>query len=140
MAEGNKTNGQDGRQFRHIEDTLPNQNSFDRLVRPDLGERLRHFRNTVHICQYRDIHCTLRGRALGCSQGAILHWRKIASLTMSALSSSFRAHYCVHSEKSAISLSLKLLLLLRQPRLARNQHSGADSVRPMHLFGLLPRS
>jgi hypothetical protein len=33
-----------------------------------------------------------------------------ASLTMSALSSTFRAHCSMHSEKSAISLSLKVLL------------------------------
>jgi hypothetical protein len=38
--------------------------------------------------------------------------------------------------ESAILLSLKLLLLLYQPKLARNQYSGLDSVRPMHLFGL----
>jgi glucose uptake protein GlcU len=38
--------------------------------------------------------------------------RKIASLTMSALSSTIRAHYCMHSWKSAISLSLKALLFL----------------------------
>ena len=31
-------------------------------------------------------------------------WRKIASLTMSAVSSSFEAHSSEHSEKSAISL------------------------------------
>jgi hypothetical protein len=31
---------------------------------------------------------------------------------MSAVSSSFRAHFSIHSEKSAISLSWKLLLLL----------------------------
>ena len=33
----------------------------------------------------------------------------LTSLTMSAVSSTFRAHYCMHSEKSAISLSLKVL-------------------------------
>ena len=32
-----------------------------------------------------------------------------------------RAHFSMHSEKSAISLSMKLLLLLYQPTLARNQ-------------------
>src|ERR1700688_1152938 len=53
-------------------------------------------------------------------------WRKIASLTMSAVSSSFRAHFSMHSLKSAISLSLKLLLLLHQPRLARNPYSGLE--------------
>ena len=52
----------------------------------------------------------------------------------------FRAHDSMHSEKSAISLSLKLLLLLYQPKLAGNQYSGLDSVRPMHLFGLELRS
>ena len=46
----------------------------------------------------------------------------------------------MHSEKSAILLSLKLLLLLCQPKLAGNQYSGLDSVRPMHLFGLELRS
>jgi hypothetical protein len=35
------------------------------------------------------------------------------------------------SEKSAISLSLKLLLLLYQPRLARNQYSGQE-LGPTH--------
>jgi len=33
-----------------------------------------------------------------------------ASLTMSAVSSTLRAHDCMHSKKSAISLSLKVLL------------------------------
>jgi len=47
------------------------------------------------------------------------------------VSSSFRAHYSMHSEKSAISLSLKLLLLLCQPRLARNQYSGPE-LGPTH--------
>src|ERR1022692_1701343 len=56
---------------------------------------------------------------------------KIASLTMSAVSSSFRAHFRMHSEKSAISLSLKLLRLLCQPRLARNQYSGLE-LGPTH--------
>jgi hypothetical protein len=45
----------------------------------------------------------------------------------------FRAHYSMHSEEGAISLSLKVLPY--QPRLARNQLSGRNSVRPMHLFG-----
>src|SRR6202166_1682095 len=58
-------------------------------------------------------------------------WRKIASLTMSAVSSSFRAHFSMHSLKSAISLSLKLLLLLHQPRLARNPYSGLE-LGPTH--------
>src|ERR1039458_9009785 len=56
------------------------------------------------------------------------------SLTMSAVSSTFRAHDGMHSKKSAISLSLKLLLLLCQPRLARNQFPVRNSVRPIHLF------
>ncbi len=43
----------------------------------------------------------------------------------------FRAHYSMHSEKSAISLSLKPLLLLYQPRLARNQVSGQE-LSPTH--------
>ncbi len=34
-------------------------------------------------------------------------WRNIASLTMSAVSSTIRAHSGMHSEKSAISLSWK---------------------------------
>ena len=54
---------------------------------------------------------------------------------MSALSSTFEAHQAVHSEKSAISLSWKVLLLLYQPRLARNRFQVRNSVRPMHLFG-----
>ena len=37
------------------------------------------------------------------------NFRKQASLTMSAVSSTFRAHCSMHSEKSAISLSLKVL-------------------------------
>src|ERR1017187_2042215 len=50
------------------------------------------------------------------------------SLAMSAVSSTFRAHDGMHSEKSAISLSMKLLLLLCLPRLARNQfRSGTQS-------------
>src|ERR1035437_7039570 len=60
--------------------------------------------------------------------------RKIPSLTMSAVSSTFRAHDGMHSKKSAISLSLKLLLLLCQPRLARNQFPVRNSVRPIHPF------
>src|SRR5208282_3152999 len=50
----------------------------------------------------------------------------------------FRAHYTVHSEKSAISLSLKMC--------RSNQGSLAikfqvrNSVRPMHLFGPQLRS
>ena len=54
---------------------------------------------------------------------------------MSAVSSTFWAHCPVHSEERAISLSLKLLLLLYQPRLARNRFQVRNSVRPMHLFG-----
>ena len=41
----------------------------------------------------------------------------------------------MHSEERAISLSLKLLLLLYQPRLARNRFRSGNSVRPIHLFG-----
>jgi hypothetical protein len=37
-------------------------------------------------------------------------WHYIASLTTPALSSSFFPHLCMHSEKSAISLSWKVLL------------------------------
>src|SRR5271170_1679430 len=50
---------------------------------------------------------------------------------MSAVSSSFRAHFSMHSYRSAISLSLELLLLLCQPRLARNQSSGRE-LGPTH--------
>src|ERR1035438_3608432 len=50
---------------------------------------------------------------------------------MSAVSRTFRAHFSMHSEKSAISLSLELLLLLCQPRLARNQYSGLE-LGPSH--------
>ena len=42
---------------------------------------------------------------------------KIASLTMSAVSSTFRAHFSEHSEKSAISLSLMVLPFPTQARL-----------------------
>jgi len=45
------------------------------------------------------------------------NWRKIASLTMSAVSSTFRAHFSEHSEKSAISLSLMVLPFPTQARL-----------------------
>src|ERR1035437_7156725 len=61
------------------------------------------------------------------------NWRNIASLTMSAVSSTFRAHYSMHAEQCAISLSLNLC--------QSNQGSLAisvqvwNSVRPMHLFG-----
>jgi hypothetical protein len=41
-------------------------------------------------------------------------WREIASLTTPALSIPFVPHLCMHSEKSAISLSLKVLLF--QPK------------------------
>ena len=41
----------------------------------------------------------------------------IASLTMSAVSSTFRAHFSEHSEKSAISLSLMVLPFPTQARL-----------------------
>jgi hypothetical protein len=44
-------------------------------------------------------------------------WRNIASLTMSAVSSTFRAHFSEHSEKSAISLSLMVLPFPTQARL-----------------------
>ena len=59
--------------------------------------------------------------------------RKIASLTMSAVSSTFRANFSMHSERSAISLWLQMC--------RSNQGSLAitvqvwNSVRPMHLFG-----
>src|ERR1700733_8542885 len=52
---------------------------------------------------------------------------------MSAVSSTFEAHWSVHFEKRAISLSLKVLPF--QPRLARNRVQVRNSVRPMHLFG-----
>ena len=42
---------------------------------------------------------------IGLGEGQEDGGRKIASLTMSAVSSTFRAHSCMHSEKSAISLS-----------------------------------
>ena len=44
-------------------------------------------------------------------------WRNIASLTMSAVSSTFRAHFSEHSEKSAISLSLMVLPFPTEARL-----------------------
>jgi hypothetical protein len=54
---------------------------------------------------------------------------------MSAVSSTFKAHRSVDSEERAISLSWKLLLLLLlllyQPRLARNQFQVRNSVRPI---------
>jgi hypothetical protein len=39
--------------------------------------------------------------------GLCVNWRKIAPLTMSAVSSSFRAHDRIHSKKGASSLCLK---------------------------------
>ena len=77
-------------------------------------------------CEPCSIVCTERGGTDCCCN--------IPSLTMSAVSSTFRAHDGMHSKKSAISLSLKLLLLLCQPRLARNQFPVRNSVRPIHLF------
>jgi hypothetical protein len=38
------------------------------------------------------------------TQGIVDHLRKIASLTTPAVSSTFFQHFCMHSEKSAISL------------------------------------
>ena len=55
-------------------------------------------------------------------------WRYIASLTTSAVSSSFGAHYGVHSWNLAISFSVKLLLLL-----LLCQPSYADLLRRMGL-------
>ena len=60
-------------------------------------------------------------------------WRNIASLTMSAVSSTFRAHLSEHSEKSAISLSLMVLPFPNPGSLVISQ--VGNSVRPMHLFG-----
>ena len=58
----------------------------------------------------------------------------IGSLTLNPVSNNvggcqalFGAHQSVHSEERAISLSLKLLLLRYQPRLARNQGSGQET-------------
>jgi hypothetical protein len=52
---------------------------------------------------------------------------------MPTTSSTFSPHYCLHSWKSAISLSLKTLPY--QPRLARNPFQVRILIRPMHLFG-----
>src|ERR1700729_889182 len=52
---------------------------------------------------------------------------------MSAVSSTFEAHWSVHFQKRPISLSLKVLPF--QPRRARNRVQVRNSVRPMHLFG-----
>ena len=65
-------------------------------------------------------------------------WRNIASLTMSAVSSTFGAHCPVHSEECAISLSRKLLLLLYQPRLARNRFSGQKSQSDPCISSVIP--
>jgi hypothetical protein len=61
-----------------------------------------------------------------------------SAMTMSAVSSTFRAHYCMHSEKSAISLSLKNCHA-NPGSLVIGFRSG-NSVRPMHLFGPQLRS
>jgi hypothetical protein len=57
-----------------------------------------------------------------------ISWQKIASLTMSAVSSTIRAHFSEHSEKSAISLSWMVCFF--QPRLASNL-SGQE-LSPTH--------
>jgi hypothetical protein len=63
---------------------------------------------------------------LNCARCYWNRCRNIASLTMSAVSSTFRAQFSEHSEKSAISLSLTVCLF--QPRLARNPfRSGTQS-------------
>jgi hypothetical protein len=59
---------------------------------------------------------------------------KIDSLTMSAVSSCFRQHFCVRSNKSAISLSWMVLPFPTVGSLAISIQVG-NSVRPMHLFG-----
>ena len=56
-------------------------------------------------------------RQVNCSQSFKGNWHEIASLTMSAVSSTFRAHLSEHSEKSAISLSLMVLPFPTQARL-----------------------
>src|SRR5205823_8536898 len=63
-------------------------------------------------------------------------WRNIASLTMSAVSSTFRAHFSEHSEKSAISLSFDGFASSNPGSLVISQ--VGNSVRPMHLFGRQP--
>src|SRR5947209_5366916 len=55
--------------------------------------------------------------------------RKIASLTMSAVSSTFRAHFSEHSEKSAISLSFDGFASSNPGSLVISQ--VGNSVRPM---------
>ena len=80
------------------------------------------------------IACHLGGWSAIRKLADLVNLRQIASLTMSAVSSSFEAHSSEHSEKSAISLSLMVCLL--QPRLAVISQVR-NSVRPMHLFGLL---
>ena len=94
----------------------------------------------LHLRHKLGHHVSEMGHILMCSAGQELqsktrgNCRKIASLTMSAVSSTFRAHYRVHSEKSAISLSWMVLpfptvgslVIVFQVR---------NSVRPMHLFG-----
>jgi len=62
-------------------------------------------------------------------------WRKIASLTMSALSNTFWAYCSVHSEERATSLLVEGFALTMPTRSARNPFQVLDSVRPMHLFG-----
>ena len=52
---------------------------------------------------------------------------------MSAVSSTFRAHCSMHSEKSAISLLLKVCPTNQGS--PRNLFQVRNSVRPMHLFG-----
>ena len=62
---------------------------------------------------YRNLSTNITGPKILAGSRKTLRFhncRKQASLTMSAVSSTFRAHYCMHSEKSAISLSLKVLL------------------------------
>ena len=100
----------------------------------------------TNVCQEINSHAISEEPLWGAGSGAAMrciqdeypmrhcdYCRKIASLTMSAVSSTFRAHSNMHSEKSAISLSLKGCL--SNQRLARNRCQVRNSVRPMHLFG-----
>jgi hypothetical protein len=56
-------------------------------------------------------------KAMGLAVGHEDGGRNIASLTMSAVSSIFRAHFSEHSWKSAISLSLLVCFFQPQARL-----------------------
>src|SRR5207245_2708499 len=68
-----------------------------------------------------------------CGNAPSITVEKSPSLTMSALSSTLLAHNCLHSETSAISLSLMVCAFQSKARLLVIV-AVRNSVRPNHLF------